>query len=192
MHKMKYLLFILFSFLMFSCKSQREKSLDIKVNTTLNKEYRNSIKTFEGKLNEVDYLLIKKNIEKELSTSIPDDKIILINFCQKAKNCSSLASSEASINKVIYNSLTISSGISLNNDAVDFFVYTEDAFFKDIFIKNLKFKRDSGFFHDTFFNDCDICTAFFILKPDGKFIKHYGDDYYTIVKNFMEKDFFKD
>ncbi len=51
-----------------------------------------------------------------------------------------------------------------------------------------EFILDSGFFYENVFTEHQNCEAFLIIKPNGDFHKFYGEDYYTEVENFLEKN----
>ena len=70
-------------------------------------------------------------------------------------------------------------------NAVDFFVYSQNAFFKDIYESKNYYNKDPGYFKNTIFIREENCKAFFILKPNGEFIIEYGQDYFTEVEKFF-------
>jgi hypothetical protein len=50
------------------------------------------------------------------------------------------------------------------------------------------FIMDSGFFSNNIFTEREMCSAFIIIKPNGKFFKYYGEDYNTKIKDFLNTD----
>lgn len=171
-----------------SCRTTKTSNIKAFVNTKANTEYKKSIKVFSGKLNTSEYNELKNIIEKELNVKIPPGKSILINFNQKAPNCISLGLSNKDVSTVTDNRVWISSGISSNNNAADFYVFTDDSFHKDIYQARLNFKLDSGFFYNNVFTLHENCTAIFVIKPNGDFLKYYGEDSFSEVKYFLEKE----
>jgi hypothetical protein len=184
--------FILLVNTLFSCATNKitdiKPNIDIEVKTKLNPELIKSRKAFSGKLNNSQYILLKINLEKELNTKIPEGKSILINYRQKARNCISLGLNYNDFSKYTNRGIQISSKINSDNNTVDYFVYEKNAFYKNLYKENKNFKLDSGFFYNKIFTLHETCDAFFIIKPNGDFLKYYGGDYFSIVKTFLEKE----
>lgn len=176
------LLLVFSLFLNISCKS----AVSAKTNSRYNKTYKQNIKAFAGKLNPADYIALKGAIEKELGITIPAEKGILINYSQRADNCMIAGLTKDYVLKVIDNKIRISSALCKAVNAEGFFVFSEDAFHKDLYGSNIVFKEDSGFFHTNVFTLHDVCEAFLALKPDGSFMKYYGEDYFTKVQFFFQ------
>lgn len=175
----------------FSCATNKirdiKTNIDIEVNTKLNPELIKSRKMFSGKLNNSQYKILKINLEKELNTKIPEGKSILINYRQKARNCISLSLNNNAFLKFTNRGIEISSRISAENNTLDYFVFEENAFYKNLYKEKQNFKLDSGFFYNNIFTLHETCDAFFIIKPNGDFLKYYGGDYFSIVKTFLAK-----
>lgn len=184
--------FILLINTLFSCATTKIEDIkpiiDIEVNTELNPESIKSRKAFSGNLNNAQYNLLKINLEKELNTKIPEGKSILINYHQKARNCISLHLNFSDFSKYTNRWIQISSKISTNYNTVDYFVFEENAFYKNLYKEKENFKLDAGFFYNKIFTLHETCEAFFIIKPNGDFLKYYGGDYFSIVKTFLEKE----
>lgn len=166
-----------------SCKTGAQR-----VNSRLNNEYLASIKTFKGNLNSTDLREVRARLETALNTKLYPDKAIVINYVQSARNCFEMQFPKQTRTQIMNNSVRISSKLSLEGNAQDFFVYNSDATDVDLLSKRDKFILDSGFFHKEIFTLHENCRAFFIIKPNGDFIKHYGSDYYTHVKNFLQSN----
>lgn len=177
------IMFILF----FSCGTNEVTVNNSEVNTYPNSEYKKSRKAYSGTLNKSEHDKLIKKLEEELNTTISSDKSILINYIQKAPNCINVRYSQRDNKKVAKKSIRISSRMSSNYNAVDFFVYNKDSYNKEIYEKMIEFKLDSGFFYGNIFNEHQNCKGFLIIKPNGEFYKHYGEDYYSEVKAFFEK-----
>ncbi len=171
--------------IIFICSAQNLN--DREINTELNSEYINSKKSYLGKLTSEELIEVRNAFETELNTKIPENKSILINFFQYGKNCIVYRFNNETKENVANNCIRLSSEISNHYNAIDFFVYTEDALDKSIYAKREKFILDSGFFQKTVFTLQENCRAFFILKSNGEFLKYYGEDYYSEVINFLEK-----
>ncbi|KFF00867.1 hypothetical protein IX39_09690 [Chryseobacterium formosense] len=168
----------------FTCNAQKKHE---KVNTKFNESYSLSRKKFHGKLDSEQLIQIRTLIVNELKVEIDEKKSVLINFYQYGKNCYEYGLIEKDAQTVIDNSINISSRMSKKYDATDFFVFTEESLNKERFEKRKNFIQDSGFFDQTVFNLKENCRAFFILKPNGEFLKYYGSDYFTEVENFLKK-----
>lgn len=180
-------MFLIFSTLLItSCNTSKKINTKPKLNTKPNTEYKKSTKSFYGKLTKKKYKEIRRNIETEFGINIPQEKAILINYKQNASNCIMMGRNKTNVLLVINNSIRISNRISSKNNTVDLFIYSKDAFHKDLFAIH-NFKQDSGYFFDNIFTIHENCGAFFILKPNGKFMKYYGEDYYSEVRRFLEK-----
>lgn len=171
-------------FFFYSCSVQNKAKE--KINTKINKDYISSRKAFYGKLNEVEYKEIRETIINELNTEIPNKNAILINYYQKANNCYEYGLGEKSAESVIDNSINISARMSKNYDTTDFFMYSSDCLDKERVENRKNFILDSGFFYNNIFTLKENCRAFFILKPNGEFMKYYGSDYFSEVGKFLE------
>jgi hypothetical protein len=130
---------------------------------------------------------LKINLEKELNTKIPEGKSILINYRQKARNCISLSLNNNDFLKFTNRRIKISSRISADNNTSDYFVFKKNAFYINLYKEKQNFKLDSGFFYNNIFTLHETCDAFFIIKPNGDFLKYYGGDYFSKVKTFLEE-----
>lgn len=182
---------ILISLLLISCLNScgvsNAKGNALTINKELNSKYKASRKKISGKLTPSEYTEMKTLLEKELGVPISGKQSILINYDQKAPNCILLASSESSIVHVLKNRARISYEMSQKYNATDFFVYESNSYFADLYASDSFFKVDSGFFFNNIFTLHENCQAFYILKPNGDFLKYYGEDYYSEVKEFLEK-----
>ena len=176
---------LIFSLILFSCSSQKNKIG--KINTKINKESVASTKTFVGKLNLEEYKKIRELISNELKTEIPIDNSILVNFYQFGSNCFEYGFTKKDAIIVIDNSIRISSRMSNEHNASDFFVYSENALNKKRVENRKEFILDAGFFAKNIFTLQENCSAFFILKPNGEFLKYYGPDYYSEVEKFLKE-----
>lgn len=170
-----------------SCSTQKNASETKKVNTKINGKYKKSVKKFNGQLSRVEYLKLKNDIEKELNVEIPKDKSILINYNQGASNCFLAGYKQQDFSDIINNVINISNRMSKEFGAVDFFIYSENAFNKEVFESKKVYRLDSGFFYNSIFTLHENCEAFLILKPNGDFLKCYGEDYFTGVENFLKE-----
>lgn len=170
-----------------SCGTNKVTIDNTEVNIYPNDEYKKSTKAYSGTLNKSEYDELIKKLETELKTTFPADKSILINYSQKAPNCINVGFSEKDKKQVVNNSIRISSRMSSKYNAIDFFVYTKDSYNKEIYKHINEFKIDSGFFYENVFTEHQNCEALLIIKPNGEFYKHYGEDYYSEVQAFFEK-----
>lgn len=186
MKSQKNLFYLLLALLIFSCGSQKNTTPESPFNTELNEEYWESVKVFRGTLSSEEYPEIRKMIELELGETIPKDKAILINFEQHGRNCRQLALPVESMQRVIQRVTELSDRISSENNTVDYFIYTENVPRKKLYQQNENFRPDTGFFSKNIFTLHENCSGFFILKTNGEFMKYYGNDYFTHVKNFLQ------
>ncbi|MFD2824507.1 hypothetical protein ACFS5M_12565 [Lacinutrix iliipiscaria] len=189
LNKTYYIIFLIS--LSWSCKSPESISNykpSSNINTEFNTAYFQSSGSVYGTLDKAVYDQIKTAIELELSTTIPESKSILINFRQDGRNCFSMKNNGKSyLNNLKGNSKT-SSRISSQNNAVDFFIFSKKSYFNDVIKMEENFFIDSGFFYQNIFTEHENCSAFLVIKPNGKFMKYYGVDYFTKAKNFLELD----
>ena len=172
--------------LLISCGTNKDIN-STKVNTYPNSKYKKSRTAYSGTLNKTEYDELIKKLETELKTTFPADKSILINFNQKAPNCINVRFSEKDNQQMTNNRIRISSRMSSNYNAIDFFVYAKDSYNKEIYEQMTEFIVDSEFFYDNVFTEHKNCAGFLIIKPNGDFYKQYGEDYYSEVKAFLEK-----
>lgn len=174
--------------LVVSCATNKVTTNTTEVNTNLNSKYRKSRKAYTGTLNKSEYDELIKMLTIELETTMPTDKAILINYNQKAPNCITFRLNEYDYEQITINGIRISSQMSSDHDAIDFFVYTKDSFYKEIYERVTEYILDSGFFYENIFTEHQNCEAFIIIKPNGAFLKYYGEDYYSKVQAFLEKE----
>ncbi len=178
--------YFIFLILITSCGTNKDVN-NTKVNTYPNSKYKKSRKAYSGTLNKTEYDELIKKLEVELKTTFPTGKTILINYNQKAPNCINARFSDKDNRQVANNRISISSRMSFSYNAIDFFVYTKDSYNKEIYEQMTEFVMDSGFFYENVFTEHQNCAGFLIIKPNGEFYKHYGEDYYSEVKAFFEK-----
>jgi hypothetical protein len=186
--KLNYGIYYIITLLFISCGTNKIATNDTEVNTYPNSEYKKSRKAYSGKLNKSEYDALIKQLELELKVTIDTEKSILINYNQKAPNCINIRFSKNDNKQVAKNRIRISSRISSNFNTVDFFVYSEDSYNKEIYEKMSEFTLDSGFFYKNVFTEHLNCAGFLIVKPNGEFYKYYGEDYYSEVEAFLEKE----
>lgn len=180
-------IYLILSLLSFNFVLSQDLFNGKKVNTNpLNKEYQNSRKFFYGELNPKEYSDFKLTLEKELETQIDEGKSIFINFEQAASNCSLLVGDKNYLKNYHKNHVTISNRISKENNAVDFFIYDKNTFLKEYVKKGKNHKEDSGYFAKEIFTLKENCNAFFILKPNGKYIICYGTDSFNYASTFFK------
>lgn len=181
-----FLLVIATSVCFYTCKTGELKTTGI--NTSLNKAYKQSIQIDKGKFTVEEYKQIKSEFERELNVEISNSKSILINYDQYGKNCRLMHFDKSTKQGVVQNIIDISTRISGTYNAVDFLIYHDSSFFKEFYpaIKNVKL--DSGYFYSTIFTERSNCSGFFIVKPNGEYLKYYGFDYFSKVTEFLEKN----
>ena len=163
------------------CKAQKKFP---KVNTNFNSKYRKSKEFFTGNINKSNYKTFIRILERELDTIIPNGKSIMINFNQRATNCHF---ANADITNVTNKRIQTSSIMSKEHNAVYFFVYTKDAFHKDQHQKDKRFILDRGYFHRSVFTEHKNCKGIFVLKPNGEFLRYYGEDNYMDADTFLRE-----
>ncbi|BAO54399.1 hypothetical protein NMS_0390 [Nonlabens marinus S1-08] len=159
---------------------------DVRVNSKLNREYKKSRQSFFGQLSKADADQLRDSLQSQLQTKIDPEKAILINYEQFGTNCLIANASLKTKDVVAHNGIRISARMSKKYNAVDFFVYEDIAEFQNIYEAIEKYQSDPGFFKSNLFTSDQNCGAFFLLKPDGSFLKHYGEDYFTEVDNFFK------
>jgi hypothetical protein len=186
MKVIKTLLYFTILLILLSCKSQKIGSSSARLNTIFNSEYRNSMLSFSGILGNDDYEQIRNEIESELELLIPKDKAIIIHFLQRARNCITMNNNGDYYLFNVNRGTEIYSKISSNNNALVFFVYTEDVFFVEQISGMKNYKCDSGFFQNKIFNNNNICNGIFILKPNKKFLKLYCEDTSPEITSFLK------
>lgn len=158
------------------------------INTTFNNEYKRHIKEYYGQIESKEYEVIRKKIEQELPYKISPQDAVLIHFRQQADNCISMRENGSNYLKSLKFNLKMSSKVSRGQGLSDFFVFTKDAYLMDRVAMKNNFIMDSGFFSNNIFTEREMCSAFIIIKPNGKFLKYYGEDYYTKIKDFLSTD----
>lgn len=179
-------LYLMVSLCMVSCGGHKTKNSNA-INTEPNNKYRKTRKAFYGKLDDQEYIKMIDNFNKELGANIASGQVVLINYSQNAPNCISVGFEKRDMSKVIDNVIRNSTEISETHNTVDFFVFEKDAFHRDLYESRPNYVLDSGFFYNHIFTIHDNCEAFYILKPNGSFMKYYGEDYYSEVTKFLEQ-----
>lgn len=182
----KQILYLILIFTTASCLSQKTADPTTVINSVLNQQYIESRKAYTGKLDDQQFQEIISLILKELHVEIPAGKSILINYSQKSPNCLGLNINNMSFTS-FERSIQISKRISKEYNTIDFFVYSADVVNKELYEEQKDFIKDSGFFYDNVFTLHENCEAFFIMKPNGDFMKYYGEDYYSEVECFLRK-----
>lgn len=175
--------FVLLLFIV-SC-STSEKNIDsYEVNTKLNLQYRKSRDGKFGKINKEDLNAFYTTLQKELNVTVDTSKVLLINFMQKGRNCISQSLDP----KIITNIEGISNRMANNYNASDLFVYTKESYIYPL-EKSEAWILDNGFVKANIFPSDQNCQGFFIIRPDGKFYKYYGEDYFSVVKRLLESQY---
>lgn len=176
----------LFMIIVFSCGTV--ETIEKGINTKANREYGKSSKEFVGKLNDAEYEGYRTTLERELNTTIPDDKAIIISYAQRAPNCLFLGQGKkgykGSMGLVMDHLIRISD----RNNAAVFFLYTQDTFHKDLYEQNDNYIPDSGFFAQNIFTEKENCSAFLVLKPNGEIFKNYGEDNTSDVELILKQE----
>ena len=170
-----------------SCGSNVNTSNVSKVNTKSNKVYKQSEIGYNGNLTETMYNKIKERMSDALMEEIPSDKTIIVHFNQNAPNCLAGNESSKSFLKRTEHKMNWSAELCKLHNAVDFFVYTSDAFHKDYFKTNSAFKVDPGFFYNQVFTEHKNCAGVLIIKPNGSFHKYYGENYSEDVIGYFNQ-----
>lgn len=186
-HLMNLKFFILFFVCNFSFSAFAQQDSKTNGNTKLNQQQLKSRKSFVGKLNTKEYKELRNHLLNTLQIDAPEETTLVVHFFQKGINCLEYGLHEETGIHIINNVITISDRMSMQYNAKDFFVYTSDALNKNRFEEHEKFILDSGFFNNEIFTLKENCRAFFILKPDGSYMKYYGSDYFSEVEMFLKK-----
>ena len=190
-----YCIKIFFVLQFFSCKSSSKNSmvefeysfkLPDSVNSRMNVQFKNTRKSFVGKVDSLELKSLYKNFDKNLNTKLSRDKAVLVNYKQKGYNCYDFDAKTLQV--IASNGNRISKRMSKAYKIQDFFVYSTDAFYKELYESLDYYIEDSGFFKKNVFTLEEVCSAFLLVKPNGDFLKFYGTDYYSEVKNFMESE----
>lgn len=185
---MKLSFFVFTFFIVCWSYSQSHAVVDTKVNSKYNRKYVKSIKNFEGKLPENEYVNLRLAIQTELKTSIPDNFNILIHYEQRASNCiGKRVYKQDYLSRSIKNRITENNRLRQSLGTIQFFVYKSDSFFSETFKNHPEYILDSGYFEKNIFTLSENCSAFFILKTSGEFIIRYGEDHMSEVYNFFKK-----
>ena len=179
--------FILFFVCNFSFTVFAQQDSKTNVNTKLNQQQLKSRNSFVGKLKTKEYKELRNNILNTLQIDAPKETTLVVHFFQKGINCFETGLNEDTGIQVRNNIIAISDRISKQYLAKDFFVYTSDVLNKNRFENHEKFMLDAGFFGEEIFTLKENCRAFFILKPDGSYMKYYGSDYFSEVETFLKK-----
>jgi len=154
------------------------------INTTLNREFIKSRKSFAGSIKDENITILYIALERYLKTKLHRGKSVLINYKQRGNNCFNYSYHDLVI--VTGNIKRISNRISKNYAIQDFFIFSKSAYNRDVFEETGYYIEDSGFFKKNIFTIEETCDAFFLFKPNGEFLKFYGGDYFSEIKNFME------
>ena len=178
---------VIFIFLA-SCSSTKIKVDGKKVNPLFNHDLRKNIKLYEGTLSKSEYVALIEKLQIELQTEIPLRKSLLINYNQKSSHCHGLHFGKESFEESVDLLIKTTNQITSDNDALNFLVYAQETFYKDIYERKPEYQLDSGFFHNYVFTEHKLCQAFFIIKPNGKFYRGYQEYYDHPIKSLLEKD----
>ncbi|WP_411766782.1 hypothetical protein [Winogradskyella sp. A3E31] len=152
----------------------------------MNAKFKKTRKSFVGKLNTEELDKLYNNLDYHLNTTLSRDLAVLINYKQRGSNCFDFE--EKALNSYAKRGHKISKQMSKSYKIQDFFVFSEDAFYRGFYDKIDFYKKDSGFFKRNIFTLEEVCSAFLLVKSNGEFLKFYGTDYYSEVENFMENE----
>lgn len=183
----KKMIFVIAIICFFSCAPTNTNDRKFDANTEVNRRYRNSTTSETGKFTTSEYQDLIANIETEINRKIPAGMSVLINYNQSAPNCIGLGFTDKTMANVTNNMIRISNFISNSNNTADYFVYSNGSAGSELYKTKPNFILDSGFFYNTIFTEHENCAAFLIIKPNGEYLKKYGEDYFSDVKNFLEK-----
>ncbi|TRO65505.1 hypothetical protein [Christiangramia sabulilitoris] len=150
----------------------------------MEESHKKNQKAVTGELSDEEYKTLRNSIEKNLKTRIPEKMSILINYENSSPECY-FYKGDAFVSKIIDNKIRISKRVSEKYKAIDFFLYPENTNYDRLFQNKEKYIQENGYFKDSIFKDNFKCSAFLILKPNGKFMRYYGSDYYTEVGKFL-------
>jgi hypothetical protein len=156
------------------------------INTRMNGKFVKSRKSFVGKVEEENLDKLYNSFENYLKTKVYRDKSVLINYNQRGNNCTSMTYENLIF--VTDNIKRISNRMSKNHSIQDFFMFSKTAYNRDVYENIGYYIEDSGFFKKEIFTLEEVCNAFFLIKPNGEFLKFYGSDYFSEVKKFMESE----
>ena len=173
-------LFLVLTYDIISCNSQKPNNSNY--HTTGHND-----NVFIGQLQKKDYDDFTNIIASELKVKIPINKSILINFYNDKNHCMITGFSQKKFLEIIENCFQISDKMCKEHNAIYFSIYSKLNRRNYLFKKNDKYIQDSGFFEELIFNQKYNCGGFFLLKPNGSFMKYYGEDYFSEVENFLIK-----
>ncbi|MDT8347451.1 MAG: hypothetical protein RQ756_06590 [Flavobacteriaceae bacterium] len=172
-------------FVFTGCKSTEQAP---KYNTKINTKYKESVKTYVGQLNPAELSKLRQEVMQALKTDWPKDQAIMVHFYQEAYNCYEYGIAEESAKNMQRKVFQISQRWAIKNNALHFFVYTNEYLYPEQISASGRPREDTGFFKDNVFTLNENCRAVLIVKPNGAFYKHYGNDYFTdAMKEFWEK-----
>lgn len=144
-------------------------------------------KKYIGELSTSDSFILVKEIEKEFNVSIPLNKNIIIHYSNRKYNCIGYNFSENGFYDIPERIINISNNLEKKYKLISLYSYSSISRFKNVFENITKYKLASDFINEVIFTELNYCGGFFILKSNGKFMKYYGDDYFTEVENFLKE-----
>lgn len=157
-----------------------------RINNEYNNKYVRSIKQFEGTIPEDEYDKLVIAMGKELNSKLSSDKSILIHYRQKATNCIQFGNNPRLMPLDVRDMLKQRNRLLRKYNTESYIVYNTDSFFAVPFEKHSDIIKDSGLFKQRIFELNDNCSAFFILKPSREFKIYYGEDYLSVILDFLE------
>ena len=177
--------FLLFSIIT-SCSSSKGIEDKNVINYKYNGRYKRSITKKDGQLSSLKYENLKLNLEKELDTIIPAGKSIIINYEQLAPNCFKYGGGLAYVQNALDYFVPKATKFANENNSVIFFVYSKESVYAPIYnTRKDSHILDNGFFYSQIFKLHDNCSAQYVIRPDGKFLKIYGEDHFDDVEEFL-------
>lgn len=150
-------------------------------------DYSINLHEVRGTLDEIEYETILKKFQKELDSSIIRDSPVLIQFKQDAPHCYSGDTITYNNKLLIKEEVRILNRISRTNKVQNYFVYDSKSPFAELFMDLDDYTLDSGYFYRNIFTQHENCSAFLLIKPDGRFVKYYGEGFYSIISDFLKE-----
>ncbi|WP_111683463.1 hypothetical protein [Winogradskyella tangerina] len=124
-----------------------------------------------------------------ISSDFDKNKTLLINFEYDAYHCISANPKYIkNADKLLQNVFNISNRHAVKFDIQHLCAYSKSSPLVDYLSENPNWVLDNGIIENTFFSNSQICSGFVIIEPDGSFLCHFGEDYFSEVNDYFEKE----
>ncbi|MCB0398456.1 MAG: hypothetical protein KDD26_02325 [Winogradskyella sp.] len=187
---MRIFVFTLFLSILLGCKSKEPKVLPIdskNYNYKYGHKYAKNRLSYSGKINS-ERLKELRSFIFSISSDFDINQTLLINFKNDGSYCISANPKYISnIPKSLQNIYNMSNKFAVKYNIQHLCSFSKSSPFFEYLSENSNWVIDNGTIENIFFRSNQICSGFVIIEPDGSFLCHFGEDYFSEISNYLKK-----